>query len=168
MRELLFAAVLTLSGRGFCAEPGNPGAAPGKVGVTDLTPPAAAGKTMELTQEDNNTTVFVKSGDRIQVSLNDPGGGGYEMLPPVFDAKMLKLEKTAHNGPAADKPGDFGVNVYNFVVMAPGAGDLVFSAKRSWETEATVLLRVTLTVKNLRQVKPAPKAAKPPAPRKKP
>ncbi|MCL4501090.1 MAG: protease inhibitor I42 family protein [Deltaproteobacteria bacterium] len=91
----------------------------------------SAGRT--LTEADNGKTLTLKVGEKLILDLRNPGSGGYNVLPPVYDDKILTLLSRRDMPPKKSMPGDFGR--IEFVWQARQAGDteVTVNIARPWE-----------------------------------
>ena len=78
----------------------------------------------------------LKVGETLLLNLRNPGGGGYNVLPPVYDGEILTLLSRRDIPPAKSMPGDFGR--IEFVWQARQAGDteVTVNIARPWEKTA--------------------------------
>jgi inhibitor of cysteine peptidase len=96
-------------------------------------PLRAAPAALTLTEKDSGRTVTLKAGETLLVNLRNPGSGGYNVLPPVYDGEILTLLSRRDLPPAKSIPGDFGR--IEFVWQARQAGDteVTINIARPWE-----------------------------------
>jgi predicted secreted protein len=86
----------------------------------------------------NGKTVNLLNGQKLQVSLGNPGDGGYTFDPPKYDSTLLKLNSHT-NIPPKDKMvvGDFGTDVWEFGALRSGSAGLTITATRGTESPVT-------------------------------
>jgi len=111
--------------------------------------PALAEGPLTITEKDNGRAFTVKVDQKIIVDLRHPGDGGYDVLTPDYDVKVLmilgmKKQTTTPAGPK--RLGDFGRVIYEFEALKEGQTDLVVPIKRPWEKEPKEYLRVKIKV----------------------
>lgn len=99
-------------------------------------PVQAVPAALTLTEADSGRTVTLKVGETLLLNLRNPGGGGYNVLPPVYDGEILTLLSRRDIPPAKSMPGDFGR--IEFVWQARQAGDteVTVNIARPWEKTA--------------------------------
>ncbi len=97
------------------------------------TPVQAAPADLTLTEKDSGRTVTLKVGETLLLNLRNPGSGGYQVLPPVYDGEVLTLRGRRDLPPTQSRPGDFGR--IEFVWQARQAGDteVTVNIARPWE-----------------------------------
>ena len=100
-------------------------------------PVQAVPAALTLTEADSGRTVTLKVGETLLLNLRNPGGGGYNVLPPVYDGEILTLLSRRDIPPAKSMPGDFGR--IEFVWQARQAGDteVTVNIARPWEPAHT-------------------------------
>jgi predicted secreted protein len=104
---------------------------------------------LTITEKDNGRAYTVKVDQKIVVDLRHPGDGGYDILTPEYDVKVLmilgmKKRTAAPSGPR--RLGDFGRTEYHFEALKEGGTDLVVNIKRPWEKQSQVYLQVKIKV----------------------
>lgn len=108
---------------------------------------AQAAGPLTITEKDTGRAFTVKVGQKLVVDLRNPGSGGYDVLAPEYDARILKLLGQRRQ-PRTDprRMGDFGRVVFEFEVLKTGQTDLVVPIKRPWEKQSEVYLKVKISV----------------------
>ncbi len=96
-------------------------------------PLQAAPVGLTLTEKDSGRTVTLKVGETLLLSLRNPGSGGYQALPPVFDAGVLTLLSQRDQAPLKPRPGDFGCLEFTWQARRPGATEVTVNIARPWE-----------------------------------
>jgi predicted secreted protein len=113
---IIFAAISSVSFTGCAA---------------NLPPPE-----QKITEADNGRTFTCRIGQKITVKIPDPATGGYNIITPVFNPKVLKL-LTKRDLPPEPAPvpklGDFGSIIYELEVIGAGKTDLAIQIARNWE-----------------------------------
>ena len=89
-------------------------------------PVQAGPAALTLTEKDSGRTVTLKVGENLLLNLRNPGSGGYQVLPPVYDGEILTLLSRRDLPPTQSRPGDFG------------RIELVWQARQAGDTEVTV------------------------------
>ena len=89
---------------------------------------------LTLTEKDAGQTVTLKLGDTLVLNLRNPASGGYTVLAPAFNDKILTFMYRQDRAPEKARPGDFGR--LEFAWQARQAGDTEVTVKiaRPWET----------------------------------
>ena len=97
-------------------------------------PLQAAPAVLTLTEKDSGQTVTLKVGETLVLNLRNPASGGYNLLPPAFNDKILTFMYRRDLAPQKALPGDFGR--LEFAWQARQAGDTEVTVKiaRPWET----------------------------------
>jgi predicted secreted protein len=86
-----------------------------------------------LTSAESNKDITVSKGQKIQLTLRNPGDGGYTFNEPVFNKSLLKLDSHVHNPPAQNAMmGNFGEDVWIFSATAEGSSELTITAGQPW------------------------------------
>lgn len=103
-------------------------------GITKYT----SNNNINLTESNSGQTINVKVGNTINITLRNPGDGGYEFMTPTFDANILKLEKSTHVSANSGMSGDFGSNTWTYKVTSKGNTQLKIDSVRPWDTNDKV------------------------------
>jgi predicted secreted protein len=86
-----------------------------------------------LTSVENNKDLTVSKGQKIQLTLRNPGDGGYTFNEPVFNKSLLKLDSHVHDPPSQNgMVGNFGEDVWTFSAIAEGSSELTITAAQPW------------------------------------
>ena len=120
--------------------------------VTALPVQAAPSATYTLTEKDSGRTLTLKVGDKLRLNLRNPGDGGYAVLAPVYDHKLLTL-LSRQDLPPEKRPrplmGDFGRLEFIWEAKEPGETAVTVNIARPWEKgkppEQFVRLRVLVS-----------------------
>ncbi len=84
-----------------------------------------------ISAADNGTTVTIRTGDSLRLSLKDYGDGGYSWSITGRNAAQLALASNDHiNGSGG--LGDFGSDLWVFTALQPGTSSLELVCARSW------------------------------------
>lgn len=113
---------------------------------------AAPSATYTLTEKDSGRTVTLQVGDKLLLNLRNPASGGYTVLAPAYDAKILTL-LSRQDIPPEKRPtpllGDFGRLEFIWEAKEPGETAVTVNIARPWEKgkppEQFVQLRVQVT-----------------------
>jgi inhibitor of cysteine peptidase len=97
------------------------------------TPVQAGSADLTLTEKDSGRTVTLQVGEKLLLNLRNPGDGGYNVLPPVFDAAILTFLSRRDLPPSRPRPGDFGRLAFTWQARQPGETDLTVNIARPWE-----------------------------------
>ena len=91
----------------------------------------------QLNDNLNGTTVQLKKGDPVTVTLRSLGDGGYSnwVISAVPDAAVLKSTGTKHQA-GGGLSGDFGSDVFSFEAVAAGQTSIQATATRSFSGES--------------------------------
>jgi len=102
---------------------------------------------VKINASNNGKTVNILNGQKLQVSLGNPGDGGYKFDPPKYDSTLLKLNSHI-NIPPTNKMvvGDFGTDVWEFSALKSGSASLTITAARGSENPI-IEFTGTITVK---------------------
>ena len=104
--------------------------------MTSVGGSAGAAGGPEITETYRGGPLVVKIGEKTTLNLRDPASGGYSIVTPVFDARILKLLSTKHLPPTptpVPRMGDFGRIVYEFQAIGVGETELAIQIARPWE-----------------------------------
>ena len=93
---------------------------------------------LKLTSPDNGKTLNVANGQTIEITLANPGDGGYQFNTPDYDNSIIKLISTTSIPyvSASGTPirvGNFGTVVFKFQTLNVGQSKINITASRSWE-----------------------------------
>jgi len=90
---------------------------------------------VKINASNNGKTVNILNGQKLQVSLGNPGDGGYKFDPPKYDSTLLRLNSHI-NIPPTNKMvvGDFGTDVWEFGALKSGSAALTITARRGSES----------------------------------
>lgn len=112
----------------------------------------AGAQTVKVTSDDNNKTVTLTTKDTLQITLDNPGDGGYTFQDPTFDATALQSEGHTHQDPTQSSTtspivGNFGTDTWTFQPLKAGQSTLTITAKRtaSGETITSLTIQVNVT-----------------------
>ncbi len=89
--------------------------------------------TYTLTEKDSGRTATLKVGDKLLLNLRNPGSGGYQVLPPVYDGKILTLLSRRDLSPTKSRPGDFGRMEFVWQARQEGDTEVTVNIARPWE-----------------------------------
>ena len=95
--------------------------------VKPMTP-----STIYVTQENNGTTVHMKKGDLLNVTLHNYGDGGYTWVVSSIDTTMLRQDKQINWG-SSGMMGDFGKDTWVFTALQAGSTTLKLECKRAFD-----------------------------------
>ena len=91
-----------------------------------------SGMTVNLTAADSNKTISVVKGEKILITLGNPGDGGFSFDSWQYNSSVLTLGKHTRNLPPANAPtGDFGSDTWQFTAAASGTSTLKITATQS-------------------------------------
>jgi inhibitor of cysteine peptidase len=91
-----------------------------------------------ITDKDEGRAFTLPVGARLVVEVRNPAGGGYTIVNPVFDSRVLKLAQRRDQPPDPARPrqlGDFGKIIFEMAVVGEGATDLTIQIARPWEKD---------------------------------
>ncbi|VVB60135.1 Chagasin family peptidase inhibitor I42 [uncultured archaeon] len=84
--------------------------------------------------EDNNSTISIKKGDQVNLTLQDYGDGGYTWTIVTLDEQLLKKESEKLNWGSTGMLGDFGKDTWIFTALNTGNTTLKLECARSFNT----------------------------------
>ncbi|MBS1522575.1 MAG: protease inhibitor I42 family protein [Bacteroidetes bacterium] len=83
---------------------------------------------------DSGKTVTLINGQTLELTLGNPGDGGYTFNPPQYDSTILKLTDHIRIPPVnSANIGDFGKDTWRFSTLKPGSATLTITATRGHE-----------------------------------
>ena len=97
---------------------------------------------LRVTTKDAGKTITFKVGATFLVELQQPSGTGYVMLPPVFEARVLKLVRHKEEPPLQAGHPRVGFplrHLLEFQAVGEGRTDLVVQIARPWEKDKAPL-----------------------------
>jgi len=93
--------------------------------------PTPISLTWFISAVDNGTTVTMKKGDTLRLTLKDYGDGGYSWNITAQDTQKMILSKQDHSDPSGAL-GDFGDDIWVFTALQPGTSSLDLVCARPW------------------------------------
>lgn len=88
-----------------------------------------------ITEADQGRTITCHPGERITVRVRNSATGGYNIVTPVFDTKVLRLRNTKELAPEPApflNLGNFGTIVFDFEAAGHGGTLLTINIARDW------------------------------------
>ncbi|ASU36493.1 protease inhibitor I42 family protein [Mucilaginibacter xinganensis] len=85
-------------------------------------------------------TIKVSRGQIINLTLGNPGDGGYVFDAPEYNSKVLSLIANTHQPPISNAIGDFGKDIWQFKALASGSSNLTITATRSFDKNNPVVM----------------------------
>jgi predicted secreted protein len=105
------------------------------------------GKTVTLTEKDNDTKVKLVKGDTLVLKLPMQGGTGFTWVAGKADDEKLKAAgKPTAEKPAEPRPGATVLQVFRFEAAAPGSARLEMWYKRPFEKDKKPAKTFSVTV----------------------
>jgi predicted secreted protein len=104
--------------------------------VTSLGWAGTTSPSLTINDADNGRTFTCRVGEQITVRTRNPATGGYNIVNPVFNPEILKLQAKKELPPESapfPKLGDFGSLVFEFEVIGVGETNLTIEIARDWE-----------------------------------
>ena len=89
---------------------------------------------IHCTIENNNSTISIKKGDQVNLTLQDYGDGGYTWTIITLDEQLLKKESEQLNWGTTGMLGDFGKDTWIFTAFNTGSTTLKLECVRSFNT----------------------------------
>jgi predicted secreted protein len=92
-----------------------------------------------LQEKDRGKTITLQVGEKLLLYLRNPGSGGYNTNPPIFNAAILELvsqKKMPRDPQKPPLPGDFGQFYYEWAAKGRGETDILINIHRPWEKKA--------------------------------
>ena len=84
---------------------------------------SAAPGPVTLQEKDRGKTITLQVGEKLLLYLRNPGSGGYNTNPPIFNATVLELvsqKKMPRDPQKPPLPGDFGQFYYEWAAKGRG------------------------------------------------
>ena len=97
-----------------------------KPAIKPMTP-----STVYVTEDKNGTTIHMKKGDLLNVTLRDYGDGGYTWVVNRIDTTMLRQD-TRFTWGSSGMMGDFGKDTWMFTALKSGNTTLGLECKRAF------------------------------------
>ena len=89
-----------------------------------------------LTSADAHKDIAAKKGQKIQLTLRNPGDGGYQFDEVTLDMSLLILDSHTHtSSPNNGMVGNFGTDTWIFTAVGSGKTTIKITASRSWEKD---------------------------------
>jgi predicted secreted protein len=91
-----------------------------------------------LTDKDHGRSITLKVGETLALTIEQPGATGFQVLPPVFQAGVLKLVRHQEDPPLQVGRPRLGAPIrhhYEFQVVGAGRTELLVQIARPWEKE---------------------------------
>jgi predicted secreted protein len=104
--------------------------------VWTLTADAAGPEPLILHETDRGNSISLQVGQKLLLYLRNPGSGGYNTNPPIFNSAILELrdqKKKPRDPQKPPLPGDFGQLYYEWQAKARGETDIIINIFRPWE-----------------------------------
>lgn len=92
-------------------------------GVSLSVAPCPYGPPVLVDDEDNGRTVDLRYGQKIVVTLRNPGDGGYTLRREAVDTHVLQAQPGSAT-PGGGLPGDFGTQTYPYRAVGGGTASL--------------------------------------------
>ena len=101
-----------------------------------------------ISKNDNNSTVNIENGNILNVTLTNPGDGGYQFDEPAYDTNLLKLLSHEHTNAkdAAYMVGNFGTDTWKFEAISSGQTELIFNIYRACNNEKATYFEATINI----------------------
>jgi predicted secreted protein len=90
--------------------------------------------TIYCTIDNNNSTISIKKGNQVNLTLQDYGDGGYTWTIVTLDKQLLKKESEQLNWGTTGMLGDFGKDTWIFSALNTGSTTLKLECVRSFNT----------------------------------
>jgi predicted secreted protein len=84
--------------------------------------------------ENNNSTISIKKGNQVNLTLQDYGDGGYTWRIVTLNEQLLKKESEQLNWGSTGMLGDFGKDTWIFTALNTGSTTLKLECVRSFNT----------------------------------
>jgi predicted secreted protein len=84
--------------------------------------------------EDNTSTISIKKGDQVNLTLQDYGDGGYTWKIVTLNEQLLKKESEKLNWGSTGMLGDFGKDTWIFTALKTGSTTLKLECVRPFNT----------------------------------
>lgn len=109
--------------------------------------PARSPKTYALTAKDDQSSISLRKGDFLTVSLEGNPTTGYQWQVIQLDTTILEQSGDPEFSPAAAGLGSGGVFTFRFHALKAGQTTLVLAYSRPFETATPPIQTFSLTVK---------------------
>lgn len=109
--------------------------------------PGRSPRTFAVTIKDDQTSISLRKGDFLIVSLEGNPTTGYQWQVVQLDTAILEQSGNPEFTPAAAGLGSGGVFTFRFHALKAGQTTLVMAYSRPFETATSPLQTFTLTVK---------------------
>jgi len=90
--------------------------------------------TLYCNVEENNSTLSIKKGDQVNLTLQDYGDGGYSWRFVALDEQFLKKESELLNWGSTGMLSDFGKDTWMFTAVNTGSTTLKLESVRPFNT----------------------------------
>lgn len=96
---------------------------------------------IQITALDTGKTIQVTKGQTLDLTLGNPGDGGYAFDTPIYDSSLLTLVKHIRTPPPnSDRVGDFGTDTWEFSAINTGSTGLKITATRGSLASSTIII----------------------------
>jgi len=103
-------------------------------------------KIINLTESNDGEKISLKKGDKLKITLRDPGDGGYVFSEPQYEKSILKQIDYKNIKPTSGAEGDFGSDEWVFEVINKGNTILRYDIYRPWESKEDAIKDFEITV----------------------
>jgi len=102
--------------------------------------------TLAVSADANDTTVTLRPGDTLAISLASNSSTGFEWTVQSVDAHGLRYDGKAYAGSLNPMPGSGGAESLCFTALAPGTSQLTLEYHRTFEVGIQPIETFALTV----------------------
>jgi predicted secreted protein len=107
-----------------------------KKGRSDPNP-----SSVEVTGQDNGKTIAISTGESLELTLGNPGDGGYTFDAPQYNSAVLSLKSHTRSLPKASTiDGNFGTDTWEFRPLTTGTTSVTITATRGSDKTSTIVI----------------------------
>ena len=103
---------------------------------------------LQLDSSSNAKIIQISTGQDFQITLGNPGDGGYTFNAPDYDTSLLHLDNHSRATATSGAMGDFGTDTWQFTTLKTGATDITITATRAGTPKDTVnIYKASVSIK---------------------
>ena len=89
---------------------------------------------VNINADSNGTTISIRKGDTVNLTLQDYGDGGYSWTIVTLNEQLIKKESEQLNWGSTGMLGDFGKDTWIFIALNTGSTTLKLECARPFNT----------------------------------